>query len=47
MVRKLSIAKIHIKQDRQYTYKVTMKCTRATTVAVVKQYVLHILSVCL
>ena len=41
MVRKVSTAKIHLKQDRQYTYKVTLKCTRATTVAVEKQYVLE------
>ena len=47
IARKLSIAKIHIKQDRQCTHNVTLKCIRATTVAVGKQYVLHILCVCL
>ena len=31
--------------DRQRTYNVTLRCVRATTVAVEKKYVLHILSV--
>ena len=35
------------KQDRQRTYNVTMRRVRATIVAVEKQYVLQILSVCL
>jgi hypothetical protein len=47
IVQKLSIAKIHIKQDRQCMYNVTLKYIRATIVAVEKQYVLYILSVCL
>jgi len=34
------------KQDRQYTYKVTFRRVRATFVAVEKQKILHILSVC-
>jgi hypothetical protein len=36
-----------IKQDRQCTYNVTMGRVRVTTIAVQKQQVLHILSVCL
>jgi len=35
------------KQDRQCTYNVALICVRATVVAVEKQQVLHILSVCL
>jgi len=34
-------------QDRQCTYNVTLRRVRVTTVAVEKQQVLHILSVCL
>jgi len=34
------------KQERQYSYNVTLRRVRATIVAVEKQYVLHILSVC-
>ena len=34
-------------QDRQCTYNVTMRRVRATVVAVERQYVLLILSVCL
>ena len=34
-------------QDRQTTYNVTSRCAGATIVAVQKQLVLHILSVCL
>ena len=34
------------KQDGQYTYKVTLTDVRVTTIAVEKQQVLHILSVC-
>jgi len=34
-------------QQRQCRYKVTMRCVSATTVAVEKQLVLHILSACL
>jgi hypothetical protein len=35
------------KQDRQYTYNVTMRPIRETIVSVEKQYVSHIRSVCL
>jgi hypothetical protein len=35
------------KQERLVTYDVTMRRVRATIVAVEKQYVLHIVSVCL
>ena len=34
-------------QDTQCTYDVTLWCFRPTSVAVEKQYLLHILSVCL
>jgi len=33
--------------DEQFTYKATLRCDLVTTVTVEKQYVLHILSVCL
>ena len=36
-----------LEQDRQRTYKVILRCVRATIVAVEKQLVLHTLSVCL
>jgi hypothetical protein len=36
-----------LEKDRQYMYNVTLRRVRATTVAVEKQKVLHILSVCL
>jgi len=36
-----------LKQDRKYTYDVTLRRVRATIFAVEKQKVLHILSVCL
>ena len=39
--------KVSYIQDRQCTYNVTLRRFRATIVAVEKQYVLHILSVCL
>jgi hypothetical protein len=35
------------KQDRQSTYNVTLRRPVATIVAVEKQYVLHIVSVCI
>jgi len=35
------------KQDRQYTFYITLRRVRATIVAVENQQVLHILSVCL
>jgi hypothetical protein len=35
------------KQKRKRMYNVTLRRVRATTVAVEKQYILHILSVCL
>jgi hypothetical protein len=35
------------KQDRQCTHNVTLQGVHSTSVAVGKQYVLHILSVCL
>jgi len=35
------------KQDRQCVYNVTLRCVRATIVAVEKQYVLQVVSVCL
>jgi hypothetical protein len=38
---------IKIKQDRQCTYNGTLRHVRVTTAAMEKQYVLHILSVCL
>jgi len=34
-------------QDTKITYNVTLRSVLATTVAVEKQYVLHIISVCL
>ena len=34
-------------QDRQRTYNVTVSGARGTITAIEKQYVLHILSVCL
>jgi hypothetical protein len=36
---------MEVKQHRQFTYNATLRRVRATTVAVDKQYVLHILSV--
>jgi hypothetical protein len=36
----------HNRLDRQCSYNVTLRCVRATIVAVEKQLVLHILSVC-
>ena len=35
------------KQDRQYTYNVTLRRIRVTIVTAEKQYLLNILSVCL
>jgi hypothetical protein len=35
------------KQDRQCTNNPTLRCVRATIVAVERQYLLHILSLCL
>jgi len=35
------------KQDRQCTYNVTLQLVRATLVAVEKQNILHVMSVCL
>ena len=38
---------MHLIQDRQYTYNVTLRRVRATIFAVEKQRVLHKLSVCI
>jgi len=35
-----------LQQDRQCTYNVTLRRVRTTIIAMEKQYVLHILSVC-
>jgi hypothetical protein len=40
-------ARFNIQQDRQYTHNVTLRRVRATIVAMEKQYLLHVLSVCL
>jgi hypothetical protein len=38
---------ITVHKDRKCACSVTMRCVRATIVAVERQYILHILSVCL
>jgi hypothetical protein len=43
----LAVRVLNFKQDSQYTYNVTLRHVRLTVVVVEKQYVLHIVSVCL
>jgi len=43
----LSFVFSYIKQDRQCTYNVTLRHVRATIVAVERQQVLYIVSLCL
>ena len=43
----LATARVTIKQEKQCKYKVTLKCFRATIVAVEKQYPLRMVRLCL
>jgi len=40
-------SRLYAEQDGQCTYAVTLRCVSATIVAVEKQQVVHILSMCL